>query len=1188
MSILDYKKIEQGFKYSVNLKFDLNNIHKVKNYIPTSTGINQLKQIILSLFENSKDRRRIMIGPYGKGKSHFALMLLALLSYKDREPLYPVYEKIKYKDKETYDLIVDIFEEKKTRLLPVIIQENGLDLRQSLLLAVREALERENISELMPKTFFHSAIEHIYFWKNNYSDTYDKFIDAVEDGEKFIYNLEMYDEHTYLHFTDLYTKITSGGRFNPFNTIDVAEFYEEIVIKLKEKTDFDGIYIIYDEFSKYLEGSLSRNTANEIKILQDLAEKCEASGENQLHILLISHKSINQYTHKLPKEKLDAWRAVEGRFKQIEFINHSSQIYEIISTVLYKDIDKFENFTYNNRERFDQLYKYTLESNLFKDFEGKDIDSLILKGCYPLHPSATFMLPRLSEKVAQNDRTIFTFLSSGDKNSLFDILPKEDGFYTIYPDKLYDYFEFNFKKETYNSEVHHIWRKAENVLNKIQEDDITTRSFIKCLALINIINAPNLLTANIETMKFLLGISIKDFEDTLNNLINNRYIHYVRSIDQIKIIESSDIDINYHISEITEKKRSQISVKNLLADHFSGYYEEAKKYNDDYEMTRFFEYEYITYKELQQISDWSKKTDMTVADGFIYKIILHSSDEISEIKEYLKSIVEPRVMFLLPQEFINIEDILREYDSVCYLLNDNNFISQDAYLKSELTLFKQDLFEEINSKLQNMYLPEKGNLEYYNGGKSIGIYKRSQISREVSRICEQVFYNCPVIKNELINRSNPTGAIVSALKKVLNAIFENKGKPMLGLAGNGPDVFIVKTVLINTGILENTEEYSKFIIDNADEKIKNVFELIDAFIFSASNKTKCMIELINLLSGDSQNIGMRKGLIPIFLGIKFFEHRDKIAISSNGVEYELTPDLIMVINDKPEKFNIYMEKWNVKKQRYIDDLRKLFRSNEVETNIIFPEYEIIVKSMRRWFLSLNKYQKDHYISNDCEYLKSSLRVMQINSREFVFEKLPDKFGFDTVDVELVNDISNLKRQIDDSYYDLLAKTENQIKSIFWDKNYNGQASLTSLLKIWYDNIKEKYEACALLSNEERKFISIAEKPSNNEEELIEKLSFQMLRLRTSDWNDNTLDEFVDTVLKTKNSIEEKIHNSLVENSDVRQKSQERILFDTRNVELSPTGKILKTGLENTFEQFGNSVNDIEKKHILIEILKKFI
>ena len=460
-----------------------------------------------------------------------------------------------------------------------------------------------------------------------------------------------------MRFNDLYTEITSGGQFNPFNTIDIAEFYEEIVIKLKEKTDFNGLYILYDEFSKYLEGSINRNTANEIKILQDLAEKCETSGENQLHILMISHKSINQYTQKLPKEKVDAWRAVEGRFKQIEFISHSSQIYEVISTVLSKDKNIFENFFKTNEDKFEALNIAAIESHLYKDIKIEEIKDLIVKGCYPLHPATSFMLPRLSEKVAQNDRTIFTFLSSREKNSLFDLLPKEEGFYVVYPEKLYDYFEFNFKKETYNSEVHNIWRKIENILNKIPEQYVNARAFVKCLALINIINEPNLLSADLKTMKFVLGISDKEFEDTFNYLTNNRYIYYLKSLNQVKITESSDIDINYHISEVVEKRRHQISVKDLLVEHFPGYYEEAKKYNDEYEMTRFFEYEYITLKELRDISNWSKKLELTVADGYIFKIVLNSPDE-KEEERCLRSIHEPRVMFLLPRKFVRIEDFL--------------------------------------------------------------------------------------------------------------------------------------------------------------------------------------------------------------------------------------------------------------------------------------------------------------------------------------------------------------------------------------------------------------------------------------------------------------------------------------------------------------------------------------------------
>ena len=73
-------------------------------------------------------------------------------------------------------------------------------------------------------------------------------------------------------------------------------------------------------------------------------------------------------------------------------------------------------------------------------------------GCYPLHPVSTFILPRLSERVAQNERTLFTFLSSEGTATLPSFLEKNDGkeFSLITPDLIYDYFEPLFKKEAYD------------------------------------------------------------------------------------------------------------------------------------------------------------------------------------------------------------------------------------------------------------------------------------------------------------------------------------------------------------------------------------------------------------------------------------------------------------------------------------------------------------------------------------------------------------------------------------------------------------------------------------------------------------------------------------------------------------------------------------------------------------------
>ena len=46
------------------------------------------------------------------------------------------------------------------------------------------------------------------------------------------------------------------------------------------------------------------------------------------------------------------------------------------------------------------------------NFEKQDFKNIVFKGCYPLNPIASCMLLNVSEKVAQNERTLFTFISS--------------------------------------------------------------------------------------------------------------------------------------------------------------------------------------------------------------------------------------------------------------------------------------------------------------------------------------------------------------------------------------------------------------------------------------------------------------------------------------------------------------------------------------------------------------------------------------------------------------------------------------------------------------------------------------------------------------------------------------------------------------------------------------------------------
>ena len=367
----DIKKhlnIAEGFQYSVNIEYDLGNEEKIKGFIPTTATFDIIEDIMLSTHVSSTDRARILIGAYGKGKSHFVLVVLSLLMSKNTAAFEGLLSKIKEYNPKLHQFITDYLNSDK-KLLPIIIQGGNSSLSQSFLSAMQRTLEMADLADLMPDTHFTAAIEMIKNWEDNYPATFEKLKNEINEPiTEFIDKLTKYDTKAYKLFEKLYPGLTSGGAFNPFVGLNVVDLYEDVTKKLKSK-GYSGIYVIYDEFSKFLEADITKINSVDIRLLQDFAEKCNRSAETQMHIMLISHKDISNYIDKLPKQKVDGWRGVSERFKHVELKNNFSQIYEIIATVIGQDEKFFKKYFADNKQIFDDCLNTYKNQTLFSELD---------------------------------------------------------------------------------------------------------------------------------------------------------------------------------------------------------------------------------------------------------------------------------------------------------------------------------------------------------------------------------------------------------------------------------------------------------------------------------------------------------------------------------------------------------------------------------------------------------------------------------------------------------------------------------------------------------------------------------------------------------------------------------------------------------------------------------------------------
>ena len=668
MKYKDYISVNENFQYSVNLQFDINNISKIKEYIPTKDGCELLNQYFNSVV-NSKNRATTLIGPYGKGKSHLLLVLITLLNNynnEDKKDIDNFLNKIKKVDSETYEIIKNI-RDKKTKLMPIIINSNYGDLNQAFLLALSEALEREKLSSIVVNTYFDIALKVILKWEDEYKDVIGEIKKCLSEYNCSFKDLKQglknYSEEHYEIFKNVYSCILHGQEFNPLVNSDIVKIYKDMAHEIIEY-GYSGMFIVFDEFSKFLEYVENSHMMKDLKLLQDFAELANRTGDTeQIHLSCITHKTINQYAKNLTEDKLNAFKTVEGRFKELYFNRSIEQNYEIVSYAL----NKKEGFN----ELFDTFYNKYLKTYdeikslaIFKNVEK--IEDILYRGCYPLNPLTVYCLVQLSEKIAQNERTLFTFLTDDDQNGLKSFISNNGkGLFNVC--KIYDYFKPLFKKET-TEIIRNIWLKTENALAKCVEPE--EKELIKSLSIIYMINETEILVPDDNILRLSVDMSPSKYEDTINKLIDKSIIKRRKITNELDFTNIYNRELSKEIKRLSENQFYDINIKDLINEVETKKYSLPRRYNEEFKITRFFDNVYMTEEELLSIKNLDILFESNYCDGVIINLI-RDSRNVQSIIDHFNELNNDRIVLRIPKTIFpkNIISLLREYKSIEYLLN---------------------------------------------------------------------------------------------------------------------------------------------------------------------------------------------------------------------------------------------------------------------------------------------------------------------------------------------------------------------------------------------------------------------------------------------------------------------------------------------------------------------------------------
>jgi len=1155
--------VNENFQYSVNLQFDINNISKIREYIPTRDGCELLKKYIDSVL-NGKNKATTLIGPYGKGKSHLLLVLITLLNdyfENDCQYINEFIEKIKSIDTNLYNDLNRIRKE-KIRLMPIIINSNYSDLNQAFLLALSESLERENLSDIVINTYFDVAIKVIEKWENNYKDfiveikkclkNYDCTLKELKQG------LRKYSDKYYEIFRNVYSCMLHGQEFNPLVNSDIIKIYKDMTHELKNY-NFNGMFIVFDEFSKFLEYVDNNRMTKDLKLLQDFAELANRTGkEEQIHLCCITHKAMNQYAKNMDEDKANAFKTVEGRFKELYFNRSLEQNYEIVSYALKKK-KGFNEFFSNYINENSNLYNLFKENLLFK--ETDNVEKILFEGCFPLNPITVYSLIELSEKIAQNERTLFTFLTDDDSNSLKNfILNNENGLFNI--DKIYDYFKPILKKDDTDN-IKTIWIKSENALMKVKEQN--EQKILKALAIIYMINETEILIPDDITLMSSLALTKQDYDNAVNSLIEKSIIKRKKITDEIDFATIYNHEISREIKRLSETQFYEINIKDTLSEIININYSLPRRYNEEFKMTRFFANIFMNENDLLAFNKFDVLFENYYCDGIIINLI-RDSRNIQTIRDDIKNINSDRVIVKIPKTIFpkTIISLLREYKSIEYLLNNSN---NDKEVNDELELIQKENIEIIDEQIQSYFAED--NIQEFLYKEQIE-KKVMNLSAYLSDICSKIYYKTPIINNEMINKRTLSAPIKKARDIVIETIL-NDDKSLIK-SKTSAEATIYKAIVEK----KNMDSISKVLSD------------INNFIADSENKKISFEKIYKKLENPPYSI--RKGIIPVLIAMALYNYSDIIIVYFMNKEIELNAINLIKINDNPEKYFILTEKGTADKIKYLSNLMYIYDVPNLETQRI--NLKKLVETMRRWILSLPRILREYNnevqqlkIKKEYLYIKMELLKPDINNNELIYQNVPAIFNSSNYPA-IIDEIKNMKNLFDDfiSKYSeiLINETIGIIKPGF-------KGSITSMLKEWYDD--NKLDKSNIVYNLNcREFIDYIKNISTHDDkDVIEKLAKIITGYYIEDWQPaeyqnyiNGLNNIVKTIKSPSKNISDTNRITLIDGDNRFEK------YITSSDNISAIGNTLKNNIEEVINEYGDSLTEQEKVSILLNIVKKYM
>lgn len=841
----DLAEVRARYKRSVHLERDAAEGDWLDGYVVTPLVRRVAARVVRGMTSKSTARAWSLTGPYGSGKSAFALFLANVLALPEERSTKKARAVLKQNDVEAWK--------------GLFARSGAIGSRDGLcvVLATGERRPLEHI--LLPA--LRSAAKR--FWEGG------KPPSVIKDLDRAI------------------ARTDKGETVAPS---EVVRLFKAVADRVREsKKPGRGLLIILDEAGKPLEFAASSPAQGDIQLLQELAELANRSGDTPIVFVTLLHQAFEQYAGRLGIGRRNEWAKVQGRFEDVPFRESTDQILRLIDSA----IDQRDAAARIDPREMKAVKSLAEVVNIAERDPGEDLSTL-LEGCVPLHPLVALALgPLFRSKLAQNERSLFAFLGAaeplGFQKFLEQSVPNEKYWPTYTIDRLYDYLSSAWGSRLYGHDGRR-WAQIDDALRRLPSDseEVDAR-LVKCVGLLGFVaDAIGLPVSESTLCCALRAYTPRDkqrIKDAIRRLHDASIIVFRKYRRSYQLWEGSDLELEDLIQRAHARGELRTSLTERIARIAPPRPLVARRHLLETGTLRYFDLRYTD----ESILDGDFGDPTREEDGILY-FVVPSSDHAEE--QARKLLAQPMlwsrqgkeqlpVIFALPSDSDSLRELAQDVGALEWVLSNTPELQGDPVARRELDVRLADAESGLRNSLTALMAGERP-CEWYCQGKKVELSSMRALSSYLSDLCSTVYRSAPYIHNEMLNRRHVSSTSAAARRNLLEAMVDHGDRQGLGFEGTPAEVSMYRSFLVTHDLHRPIDDEWQFCPPTRPGR---------GSLQAAHRAVRRMLEGTErapLAVGDiyarlrRPPFGMKDGVLPVFVLSTVLELEDEIAVYEEG------------------------------------------------------------------------------------------------------------------------------------------------------------------------------------------------------------------------------------------------------------------------------------------------------------------